>query len=57
MEFLKKICGQMRHGKNTENKNEHKVGMNRTKIIREVKLHRISHYCEFYLRVLLLKLK
>lgn len=55
MEFLKKICGQIRHGKNTENKNEHKVGMNRTKIIREVKLHRISHYYELYLRVLLLK--
>lgn len=40
MEFLKKICGQMIHGKNTENKNEHKVDTNRNKIITEVKSYR-----------------
>lgn len=27
-------------GKNTENKNEHKIGINRAKIITEVKLYR-----------------
>lgn len=38
--FFKKIYGQMIDGKNTENKNEHKAGINRAEIITKVKLYR-----------------